>query len=294
MQVVPVAGSPEGDEIWVSSATTAAVASGSSAIENIFKNEMKRGWIKSSGLVSGNIDVPAAYGLRIAIDEAIGDGINLTLTEGNNTLPSDIAQDIEDKLRTAAAVGGSGAKAGNLSYLNAQVRFINLKFEIESGTVTETFTGAGKSSVAVGAPTGGDTDVRALLGFDITQSSETLASRSITETSLASTYSSGDILEVSSTAGFSAGNTLKISDGTNSQNVIASGAGVADGLTAAQIKFVTQSGNSVGLQQSYAAGSAVLLLHEIDVADPVSAITTMDQLYRFAIDSMTNQIDFSV
>jgi hypothetical protein len=34
-------------------------------------------------------------------------------------------------------------------------------------------------------------------------------------------------------------------------------------------------------------------LHQVNVADPVSAIDTVDELYRFSIDSIVNQIDFS-
>lgn len=45
IQIVPSAGNPEGDEIWVTSSTTTATASGTTAIQNMFKNEMKRGFI---------------------------------------------------------------------------------------------------------------------------------------------------------------------------------------------------------------------------------------------------------
>jgi hypothetical protein len=256
---------------------------------------MKRGWLKSSE-VSGNIDLtaPTSYGIRVAIDEDIASGVNITLANGTNLLPSDIAQDLETKIQNQGLLESGGAKAGNLSYLNAQVRFVNLKFEIESGTLSDTFTGTGKSSVVLGAPTGGDTDARSLLGFTIVSTSETLASRQISETSIASAYTGTDILEVSSTAGFSAGDPIRVDDGTNSQTIVASGAGVADGLSAAQIRFVTQSGGSVGLANPYPTGTLVKLLHEVDVADPVSAVTTMDELYRFGIDSLVNQIDFSV
>jgi hypothetical protein len=291
-QIVTVGGPLEGDEIWITSATTSATASGGGAIENILKNDMKRGFIKSSGLVSGLIDVPASYGFKVAIDEAIGSGVDITLDSGNNLLPEDIARDIEAKIKAQAVIGGGGSKIGNLSYLNAQVRFVNSKFQIESGTVSDTFTGTGRSSVALGAPDS-LTDARSLLGLDITTSSESLAGRQISETSLASAYSTGDVLEVTSTAGFSAGNALKISDGTNTQVVVISGAGTGDGLTASQIRFVTASGDTLGLANTYASGSLVRIMHEIDVVDPVSAVTTVDQLYRFSIDSIVNQIDFS-
>ena len=293
-QIVTTGNNPEGDQIWVTSATTTATASGSVAIQSIFKNQMKRGFIRNSGLTANILDVPANYAVRIGIDEAVGSGTDITLTSGNNILLENIAQDIETKLRNAGKSPG-GAKAGDLSYLNAQVRVVSGRLVIESGTVTDTFTGTGKSSVAIGAPTGlGLTDARILLGFDIPVTSEDLALRQITEASLASTYTSGDILTLDSTAGFAAGDAVEVRNSTTSQLVVVSGVGTAGGLTTAQLRFVTVSGTTTGLANTYATGSLVRKFHPLDVADPVSAVTTVDQLYRFAIDSIANQIDFSV
>ncbi len=288
IQIVPVQGQPlEGDEIWVSSTTTAATASGGGSIESIFKNVMKRGWIRSSGLITGNIDIVSGDRMVVAIDEAIGGGIEIELTTGSNILPGDIASDIESLIQAQATIGGGGSKVGNLSYLNAQVRFVNNKFEIESGTVSESFTGSGRSSVAVGAPALGQ-DIRATLGFDITTDSLTLASRNIIETDLTSAYNSGDTLTVRSTAGLSSGDAFVVTDGTNDN--IASISGV---VSASVLRFTAVSGAGQGLANIYATGALLKKLHEVDVADPVSAVTTMDELYRFAIDSMVNQIDFS-
>ncbi len=292
VQIVPVGGSPEGDEIWISSSTTSATASGGGSIESIFKNDVKRGFVRGKSVAAGLITIAASTGLKIAIDESIGAGVDVTLTEVTNALPSDIAVDLEAKIKAQADIGGGGGKVGNLSYLNVQVRFADNKFQIESGTLSSTFTGSGRSSVAISAPSSGS-DVRAQLGLDIIDSSETLAARQISETTIASAYSSGDILEVSSTAGFSSGTAIVVKDGTNSQILATSGVGVADGLTASQIQFITQSGGATGLERSYPTGTLVRQLHEVDVADPISAVTTVDQLYRFSIDSMINQIDFS-
>ncbi len=292
-QIVPVVGEPlEGDEIWITSAVTTATASGGGSIQSIFKNQMKRGFIKSSGLVTGTFNVLATSRFKIAIDESIGSGVDITLTEDSIATIDSVAKDIEAQIRAEAVIGGGGGKIGNLSYLNVQVRVVGNKFSIESGTVATTFTSTGRSSVAIAAPSSG-VDVRALLGFDITTSSETLATRQIVETSLASSYSGGDILELTSTAGFSSGVGIIIQDSANTQTVVTSGAGVADGLTAAQVRFTTQSGISLGLGASYASGSMVRLLHEVDVSDPVSSVSTVDELYRFSIDSLINQIDFS-
>ncbi len=292
IQIIPNLGNPEGDEIWVSSATTTATASGGGAIQDIFKNEMKRGYIRGIAPATSLLDIPASARMVVAIDETLGGGLEIELTEGTNQLPADVAQDIETLLRNSAELGGGGGELGNLSYLNAQVRFLNGVFSIESGTVTDKFTGTGRSSVVIGPP-GSGVDIRTTLGLHLTISSEQLAARQLAETALASAYSAGDIIELVSTAGFNAGEAIEVRDITNSQVVVISGAGVSDGLTAAQIRFTTASGISTGLSNSYATGSQVRKFHAIDGADPVSAVATMDELYRFAIDSLVNQVDFS-
>jgi hypothetical protein len=291
-QIVPNGGNPEGDEIWVTSSTTTATASGGGAIQNIFKNEMKRGFLRGVPPATALLDIPALARFKVAIDQLIVQGIDIELTEGINLLSSDVAQDIENQIREEAEVGGSGGKIGNLSYLNAQVRFVNGVFSIESGTVTDTFTGPGRSSVVIDAPTTG-IDIRTTLGLHLTTSSELLAARQLAETALASAYTSGDIVEVISAAGFTAGTSMEIRDINTQQVVLVSGAGVPDGLTASQIRFVTVSGENTGLASTFETGAQIRKFHPIDTPDPVSAISTVDQLYRFSIDSSVNQIDFS-
>jgi hypothetical protein len=285
IQSVPK-GSAEGDETWLMSTVTTATASGGGSIQNIFKNEMIRGFVKSSGLIDSPFTIAASTRIKVSIDEDISNGVDVTLTEGTNLSGEDVAQDLENKIQTQAVFGLGGAKIKNLSYLNAQVRFVDNKFQIESGTVSDSFGGTTRSSVDVAAPSSGVNAIP-LLGFDIPTKSEVLAARQITETSLSSAYTGGDILDVSSTAGFDTGDAIQVNDGTNSQIVVTSG------VLTGQIQFATQSGIT-GLEKSYAAGSMVRKLHAVDVANPVSAITTVDQLYRFGIDSAVNQIDFSI
>jgi hypothetical protein len=290
-QIVPNGGSPEGDEIWVTSSTTTATASGGGSIQSIFKNEMKRGFLRGVPPETALLDIVSVARFKVAIDALIGTGVDITLTEGTNLLSNDVAQDIENQIREEAEIGGGGSKVGNLSYLNAQVRFVNGVFSIESGTVTDTFTGPGRSSVVIAAPDSG-IDIRETLGLHLTVSSELLAARQLAETALASDYSVGDVVEVISTAGFNAGESFQIRDVDNSQLVLISGAGVSDGLTASQIRFVTVSGESLGLASAYSTGAQIRKFHPIDTPDPVSAVSTVDQLYRFQIDSTVNQIDF--
>ena len=213
--------------------------------------------------------------------------MEIELTQGNNLLAADIAADIETKLQSSATIGGGGAKVGNLSYLNAQVRFVSGRFEIESGVVSQSFTGTGRSSVLVGEPALGN-DVRATLGFDITTFSQDLASRQIIETDLTAAYSSGDLLTVRSTAGLTDGDAFEVLDGTSTVIALVSGT-----ESASVLRFTAVSGAGQGLANTFSIGSLFRKLHPVDVADPVSAITTVDELYRFGIDSMVNQIDFS-
>ncbi len=288
VQVVPAGGSPEGDEIWITSTTTSATASGSTAIEDIFKNEMKRGFIRSSGFITGLINIPSNARMVVAIDELIGAGVEIELTEGTNFLASDVAQDIEDKLQDEAVIGGGGSKIGNLSYLNTQVRFVDNRFEIESGNVSDTFTGTGRSSVVIDAPNLG-TDIRATLGFDIVTASIDLATRQISETDVTVDYTSGDQLTVRSTAGLEDGDAFEIRDDTNSDIALVSGTPQSSSV----FTFTVTSGAGLGIGNVYSTGAMVRKLHAVDQSDPVSAITTIDQLYRSSIDSIVNQIDFS-
>jgi hypothetical protein len=252
---------------------------------------MKRGFLRGIPPATALLDIPADAGFKVAIDALIGTGVDIVLTEGTNLLSNDVAQDIENQIREEAEIGGGGGKVGNLSYLNVQVRFFNGVFSIESGTVTDTFTGPGRSSVVIAAPDLG-TDIRETLGLHLIVSSELLAARQLAETALASDYSVGDIVEVISTAGFNAGESFQIRDTDNAQLVLISGAGVSDGLTASQIRFVTVSGEGLGLSNVFSTGAQIRKFHPIDTPDPVSAVSTVDQLYRFAIDSTVNQIDF--
>lgn len=291
-KVVTVGGSPEGDEVFVMSAATTATASGGLSIQNIFRNEMRRGYALTRALSATVFNVPANYGLKIAIDEAIGNGVDIELNEDAAATLDDIAQDIELKLRATAKIGEGGAKAGDLSYLNAQVRVTGGRLRIDSGTLSDRFSGAGRSSVALGAPDS-LTDARELLGFDIPILSEDLAARQLANSTLAGDYTSGDIIEVTSTAGFLDGDAFEVRDVDNSQICVISGVGTGAGLSASQIRFVTASGAGTGLDTTYSGGALVRKLHTLHDPNPVSATTTVDELYRFAIDSIVNQIDFS-
>jgi hypothetical protein len=230
--------------------------------------------------------------VKVAIDENAGSGVDIEMVEANNVLGVDVAAELEAAIKAEANIGGGGAKIGNLSYLNVQVRFLNGKFIIESGTAASSFTGSGRSSVALSPPTGPFTDnLRPVLGFDIATASETLAGRQLVETDLTASYTGSaidDLLTVTSTSNLEVGDAFEILDGTSSNIALVSGT-----ISSSVFRFTSISGAGTGFGASYAAGAMVRKLHQVNVADPVSAIDTVDELYRFSIDSIVNQIDFS-
>ena len=79
-QIVPNGGTPEGDEIWVTSSTTTATASGGGAIQSIFKNQMKRGFLRGVPPATALLDIPATARFKVALDELIAGGIDIELT----------------------------------------------------------------------------------------------------------------------------------------------------------------------------------------------------------------------
>lgn len=270
-----------GEDTWVLSAVTTATASGSAAIQRLYISQNRVGWVKSSGLKAGPYSVIVSQKhLKVAIDEDISGAVEITLDENTVAIGGNaVAKNIQSKISNTALTGG--AKAGNLAYLNATVRFVNGAFEILSGTVSDVYTGVTRSSVDIadGATT---TGLAAELGFDITFSSESLAAAPPKLTSLASPYTTGTALVVDTSGLVVSGDCIAITDGTNTEfRGIESGFGINVTL-------------SSGLANTYATGSLVQIVTVQDPAgNPVSGYETVDDLVKFSIASIVNQIDFS-
>lgn len=277
-EVVPTGNN--GEDIWVFTVSTTATASGGGAIQKLYINNTKLGWVKSSGLKTGPYDIlSGARHLKVAIDEAIANGVEIALT--TNTLPvpgEDVAKDIQKKINATAKTGGS--KLGNLAYLNAVVKYSNNTFTIISGVPSETYSGADRSSVAVSDGTT-TTGLAALLGFNIPVSSEVLDSTQVKETSTFSTYTSPSTTLVLSSAIASTGDVFSITDGTNREY---------RGITTAAGATLTLAS---GLANNYAAGSKVQILREQDPSgEPPNIYTTIDDYVKFGVSYIVNQIFF--
>jgi len=279
-ELVPFGNS--GEDEWVFSAVTTATASGGAAIQRLYIRRIKFGWARSSGLSQGPYDVTGSQQhLKVAIDEAIGSAVELTLDTSGTALGGDaVAKDIQDKLNAAASPGGP--KAGNLSYLNATCIFENGVFKIVSGSTSEFYTGSSRSSVDV-ADGSTTTGLAAELSFNIVFTSESFVSDPPKQTSLAANYTGGAAGMTMATPNLVvAGDCIAVTDGTNTEygGVLTS---VGDGVVLCS-----------GLVNSYSSGSLVQIMRLQDpTGEPSPAHTTIDDFIKFSIASIANQIDFS-
>jgi hypothetical protein len=277
-EVVPLGNS--GEDVWVLTASTTATASGGSAIQKLYLNDIKIGWAKSSGLVPGPYDVTVSQRhLKVSIDEDISEAVQIALDY--DTLPisgEDVARNIQSKLYLSGKPGG--AKAGNLSYLNASCVYENNTFKIVSGTSSTTYTGVDRSSVAVADGTT-TTGLAAELGFDIPTTSQILASSPVSQTSIISSYTSPSTTLVLTTAIAAGGDAIGITNGTTTEY-----RGVQ---TAAGTTLTLAS----GFTNSYAAGSKVQILKmQDDSGQPPAPYDNIDDYLKYQIAYIANQIHF--
>lgn len=276
-KIIPI--DNEGDEVYVINSTTTAVKPGNTAISQVFIREYKAGYARSSGLKSPPYNISGSNNaLRISID---GSSLrNLTLTSGTGLSGEDVARDLESQITSLAASGQ--LESGNTAYLNTTVDFKNNKFLVVAGSISNTFTGVGRSSVTISSGT--SNDATSSLGFDIYTSSEALAGMQAVEASLTATYSGVGDLQVNNTTGLAAGQAFVIMSSANKEYFVASGVGANSiGVTSGSIT------------NTYPTGSLVQKIYERDaeltVASPYEDI---DSIVRFALRGTANQIDFSV
>jgi hypothetical protein len=279
-----------GDEKWVNSFTTTAYSDNTAltAIQDIYVQEFKAGWYKSSGLVNGPFIIQSGrQWLGIKIDANNTYYIQLDAsTYGGDSL----ASQIEEKIRAVPTTSGTWQTGDDsLAYKNATVDYVNGKFIIVSGNVGEFYTGVNRSSVDVTA-SGADT-LFTYLGFQLGINSEDLASNLSTQTMLATSYTvSGATLVLSSDIGFVAGDSGYITDGTNADYfTVISGSGITW-----TVPNVAYNGFN-GIANSYTAGEAKVMRLRFQDPDqePTYYHSTVDSIVRWGIASLVNQIDFS-
>ncbi len=300
-QIVPTGF--EGDEQFVLKFSTTAYSdnTNNTAIQDIYVTNIKTGWCKSSGFAGsgGKFDLDSTHNkLNVKIDNSattsgIGSGYyEITLDYNQDETPvsgNTIAADMEEKIR--ALTLDTVDTGFSLSYINASVEYLDGKFYIVSGSVSEYHTGSNRSSVKV-LP-GSTNDCSKELGFDLTIDSEALAGISIKESYITANYTT-DTTPLTIAAGTSVdeGDCLMITDGTNTDYFTA-----LSGTTDTSVAVPTSGNNSfVGIAHSYttASGARVQILRQQDPEGAPSAwYTNVDSITRWGIKSVVNQIDYS-
>lgn len=295
VQMVPTG--YRGDEQYVLKFATSSYSdvTNKTSITDIYVQEMVCGWAKSSGFagVGGKFTITSSNNtLRINIDGSAGGTYSgyyeVVLEEGVNLPGETIATDIETKIRAVSLAAEDAAHS--LGYLNAVCTYRNGRFLIQSGTVSTTYVGADKSSVKMLTSTFPNS-ANTILGFDMGIDSEVVASTAIKEVVTTANYAVGDnVLLVGNGLGVTAGDALTITDGTNRDYFVA-----VSGTTDISIHVPNQSEHNFNaVSNSYTAGSVVQLMKPADPEmEPVSALKTVDQVCRWGVMSLINQIDFS-
>ena len=282
-KIVPI--DTEGDEVYVLTSTSTATKIGGGTASPLYIREFKSGYARSSGRVNSPFNLTSTNNkLQISIDNSVTFR-EITLNVGNGLSGEVIADDIQTKINALSAV--AQPEAGNLSYLNTTVEFKNNKFLIVAGSVSNTYVGTGKSSVKVAAGTTNDASVT--LGFNMYVDSESLSSKRAVETILTATYSGGlgiqtigieSITDLST----SGGEAFTITNGINREYLVSSGVSVG---------LLTMVGP--GLLNTYSGGSILQKIFERDSSGELaSPVATVDDITRFSLRSIANQLDFSI
>ena len=289
----------EGDEKYLISASTSAYSdvTARTAIQSLYIAGGKIGWTKSSGFkgTNGKFALDATHCvLGVKMDATVSGTnngyYNITLDHNNGVLKrgEEIAMDMQAKLH---ALTVSGVDAGfSLAYKNCSVKFVDNKFYISSGTISNYFTGPSRSSVRVGNhPTN---DCAAMLGFDQQVNSEDLSNITILEAPLLSDYTTNTAtLVINMTTGVNVGDALCITDGVHTDYF------TALNVNTTNITVATSATNGfTGITHSYtvASGAYIQILQKVDPDNlPNNYYSDIDELLRYMAKIMINQIDFS-
>lgn len=282
-----------GDEKWVLSFTTSAYSDNTNltAIQDIYVQDLKAGWIKSSGLVSGPYVVAvSSNSLGVKIDNS-SQYYYIGVTIGSYGGDS-LASELQGKIRNIPTTSGIGWSSSDdsLAYKNAIVEYNDGKFRVVSGSVGSFYTGSSRSSVQVSA-SGTDT-LHDDLGFNLGVDSETLASAAANETTVVSTYTGGTSpISISADIGATTGDAMMITNGTTTEYfTVLSG-------TATSLEVAIIDPHTFDAIAGTYSGSGVSKVQLLRVQDPEqepnSYYTTVDGAVRWGLLSVINQIDFS-
>lgn len=284
----------EGDERWVISSVTTGYSNitNRTAIQDLYIQDIRAGWAKSSGLKASPFTIGESNKtLGIKMDAA-ANTYYIELATGSNLSGEVIAADMETKIRALPDdwTWQSADDGFILSYKNASVEFANSKFQIIAGSMSSYYTGTNRSSVVVTA-SGSDT-AYVDLGFSLGIISQTMAGLVPKEVNLGSSYTADSTpMTIDAGTGVLDGAALYITDGTNEDYFTA-----LSGTTDTSVVVATSGTNGFGgVPHSYIAGEArvQLLKYGDPEAVPTPYYQDLDGLVRFGVKTMANQLDYS-
>lgn len=300
--IVPTGG--EGDEKIMLKASTTAYSDNTArtAIQSIYAAGAKVGWAKSNGLAgsAGKFALTSsAYKLGICLDATVSGTylastgkycyeVSLAYNDSTPLSGESIAADMQEKIRSITVV--SADTGYQLAYSNCSVSYTGGKFIIASGSVSNSYTNADRSSVHI-AP-GNTMDCSKILGLEHPLTSEYVAQQSVAEAYVATNYTAGTTpLVIGAGTGVAAGNALYITNGTDSDYFTAltvSGTSITVAVTA------TNGFNGITHNYTTASGSYVQVLKKQDPdVKPTSYFDDIDSVMRYMAKNIVNQIDFS-
>jgi hypothetical protein len=301
--IVPIGA--EGDEKFVLSTATSNYSDNvaRTTIQSLYVTDIVAGWCKSSGFAgsAGKFYLNSTNkSLKVKMDATVSgvDGtgfytVDLTPNDDNTPVSGEIiAAELETKIRAISNTINSADIGFSNAYRSASVEYRNGKFWVVSGSISTHYSGNSRSSVVIMAA---DTnDCSKVLGFDLPTTSLALDSIAVKETLLTSTYTADDpTLSVNTGMGATAGMTFMITDGTpeNTEYFTA-----LSGTTDSTINVPTLGVNGyTGITKSYTANEAKLQLMRAQDPEniPTNWYTSVDQLIRYGIKVIANQIDYS-
>lgn len=290
-----------GDEKYVINTSTSAYSDNTNrtSIQDIYIREDAIGWCKSSGLVGagGKFALDSShYKLKIKVDATVsgtsGDGyydVVLAYDANGLALRGDvIAADMQDKIN---AIVCSGVDTGyQLAYKCATVEFKDNRFWVTSGNIGRYYTGPYRSSVKIkDATTSG---CAAILGFDMSVDSETLAGVVVPETLVTSSYTANtSTLYIGAGTGVVSGTCCMITDGVEKDYFTVLGVSGGTDLTVP----TSATNGYTGIAHNYTANAAkVQIMKEQDPDNkPNSWCESVDDLIRYSVKNMVSVIDYS-
>jgi hypothetical protein len=191
---------------------------------------------------------------------------------------------MENKIRALSSSLNVGDVGFTMAYENCSVQFENNRFKVVSGSVSNYYNGADRSSVAVTSGTSNDCSV--MLGFDLNVNSEQIVGVDMREALITTDAPTGSgTFFIQTGASLVAGDPIAITDGVNPTEYSLVQSVIGDSQ-------ITVSPTFTNSYVAYKAKIQRLRMQDPE-NQPLSPFDSIDDIARHAIKHITSQIDYS-